>query len=78
MQNTQISALQEMAFNVGKIRSTCLLMTWAIAELTTNPASSETESRRFELFEGMSFILETMAKQLHDVYLELNEEKPVR
>ncbi len=78
MNSTPETTLQDLAFNIGKIRATCLMITWAIDALTTNASKSETETKRFELFAGMSFVLETMARQLDEVYQTINKEKPVR
>ena len=65
---------QDLAFRVGKISSACLLMAWALEALATDANPPETECLRCELFTGMTFVLETLAQQMDDVYRRLNAE----
>ncbi len=67
---------QDLAFRVGKISSACLLMAWALEAMATNASPPPTESLRFELFSGMTFVLETLAQQMDDVYRTMHEVTP--
>lgn len=78
METTQEIALQDLALHIGKISTACLFIAWTIDTITTNANPPETETQRFEFFESINFILETMAKQLDDVHRRLNEEIPAR
>lgn len=63
-----------LAREVGRLRSGVLLSAWTVAALNEGANPPETASLRFELYEGMSFVLELLASQLSEVYRKLNEE----
>jgi hypothetical protein len=68
------TAFVEQARKVGKVRSGVLLVAWAVASMNEGSNPPETEGLRFELYEGMSFVLDTMAGELGEVYREMNVE----
>ena len=62
----------ELAQRVGHVCAACSLVAWALLTILDNPP--ETESQRMELYQGMSFVMDTTNQILTDVYQELNKD----
>ncbi len=65
---------QELAREVGRLRSGVLLSAWKVAALNEGINPPETESLRFELHEGQCLVLELLAGELSKVYGRLKVE----
>jgi hypothetical protein len=74
MEKIPVKERQTLAGRVGNIQSACVAVAWALDLLATDAQPLETESERFELITGMSFILEMLAQQLGNIYGQLSEE----
>jgi hypothetical protein len=68
------SEREDLRREVGRLRSGVLLSAWTVAALNEGANEPESESLRFELAEGQSFVLELLADKLTDLYGKLNEE----
>lgn len=66
---------EEMIQKVSKVRSGCLVAAWAIETLKMEVNPPEGEELKFELQEGLGFLLESMAGELGTVQERLMEEK---
>jgi hypothetical protein len=67
----EVPALHELARRVGKVRSGCLLVAWMVEMIDEHVSPAQSEARRMELYEGMTFMLETLATTLDEVYGKL-------
>jgi hypothetical protein len=65
---------QDVAREVGRVRSGVLLSAWVVAAMSEGMNLPEQERERFELYEGQSFVLELLADRLTAVYKSVNEE----
>ena len=74
MEKIPVTERQNLAGRVGNIQSACVAVAWTLDLLATDAQPLETESKRFELITGMSFILEMLAQQLGKIYGQLSEE----
>ena len=70
IQNTK--ERQFLAQEVGSIRSGMLLIARTIEAI--NEGDYPDNTRRFEIFEGMIFLIELLAEKLKDVYRRINVE----
>jgi hypothetical protein len=75
LEKLEVTERQDLAHEVGRLRSGCLLAAWAMMAMNEGVAPPETESLRFEVYEGMGYVLEILARELGAVYGRLNEEK---
>lgn len=76
METTQITKRDELAQCVGQVQAGFSLVAWSLESLATGANPPEPESRQFELYTGMVFVLELLAQRLGDVYRELSAENP--
>lgn len=55
---------------IGLSRSTCEMLGWAVESLSINPPDSP--QLRMIIYEGLTYVLSTVAKNLGEVYEQLN------
>lgn len=68
MDDIELEKRQDMAPQVGDIKSTYVAVSWALETTVENGLSPSTESGSFEIYSGLSFILSIMAEDLVAVY----------
>jgi hypothetical protein len=59
-----------LATEVNRNRSACRMLAWALESIEANPP--QTEVQRMEVFEGMTYVLETMVGSLGDICRKLS------
>lgn len=57
---------ENLAHDLGEIRSTCFLLEWAVASYDLSPPEGETG--RMEWFEGMGFVLRAIVERLGAIH----------
>jgi len=67
------SKRDELTECIGLSRSACLLVAWALDTIASGSEPPESETKKTELFEGMTFVMEAVAQNLYTAHGQLTE-----
>ena len=65
---------QDLARTVGRVKSGCRLVNWAVEMMNEGLGQPTDPGRRMELYEGLAVVLELMAGELERVQRKLSLE----
>ena len=73
MRSSLDSKRDDLSESIGYSRSACLLVAWALDTIASESNPPDSEVKKVELFEGMTFVMEAIAQNLNTVHGQLNE-----